>query len=289
MKRSLLATLVALSVGIPAMAGAATAPTISITTPANGATFSRSASETIIVTGTSTFGAAVPATKTFYLRRDACGATQGAPNPRLSTTSGTDGGDGCGNLLGGASATTTNYPAENGLPLTIDPGKNAKIVIATSSWSGFGGVGNQQVSVTLTGQAGNQTKTLGSASQTVLLTPGTDVQNYEFIFPVQNPGAPLSSLDLAVTIGGGFQHGHVNLNGASFVELPVLDTGRIDVSSDSSSFAAAKTVQAEIASNGTWTAEIVTPAAGSSRKIYARAVQGGTTTQAAPVSITVTA
>jgi hypothetical protein len=287
MKRSLLALLVVLAVAIPTVAGAATAPTISITSPAPGATISKAVSDTILVNGTATFDVPVAATRTFYLRRDACGGSA-AQNTRLSTASGTDGGDGCGNLIGGASTATTNYPAENGLPLTVDTTKAAKVTIVVSSFTGLGGVGNQQITATLTGRAGSTTKTLGSGSQSILLTPGTDAYTYEITIPIANPGAPISTLNLALAIGGGFQHGHVNLNSASFVELPILDTGRVDVSSDSSTFAASKTAQAVLNGDGTWTAEIVTPSVGS-RKIYARAVQGGLTTNATPVSITVIA
>jgi hypothetical protein len=287
MKRPLLAALVAFVVAIPAVASAAN--TISVTSPANGATFSRAIWETIPVTGTATFGVPVATTKTFYLRRDGCGATAGPANTRLSVASGTDGGDGCGNTLGGVSAATTQYPAADGVPLTVDAGKTAKVTIVLSSFTGLGGVGNQQVTATLTGLAGNQTKTLGTGSQTILIVPGTDVYTYEITFPVANPGAALSSLNLAVGIGGGFQHGHVNLNGASKVDLPILDKGRVEVSSDSATFSPSKTVEAVVSPDGTWTAEVVVPSAGS-RKIYARAVQtGSSTVNAAPVSITVTA
>ena len=288
MKRPVLSALVALAVALPATAGAApTAPTISITGPANGASISRAASETIYVTGTAAFGEAIPASRTFYLRRDACGGGT-PPNTRLSTATGTDGGDGCASLTSGVLPATTNYPAEeSGLPLTVDSSKPAKVTIVLSSWSGGTGAGTQQVTATLTGRAGNQQRTLGAGTHSMDVT-GVDAYTADITIPLQNPGAPISTLNLAVTIGGGVQHGHVNLNGASFVELPILDTGRIDVSSDSATFAPSKTVKADLSADGTWTAEINTPSAGN-RKIYARAVQSNLTTQATPVAITVTA
>jgi hypothetical protein len=238
------------------------------------------------VTGTAAFGAPTPTTRTFYLRRDACGGNT-PPNTRLSTSAGTDGGDGCASLTSGVLPATTNYPAENGLPLTVDATKTAKVTVVLSSWSGVTGAGTQQVTATLTGRAGNQQRTLGAGTHSMDVT-GVDAYTADITIPLQNPGAPLSTLNLAVTIGGGVQHGHVNLNSASFVELPILDTGRVDVSSDSATFAPSKTVQAEFSSDGTWTAEIATPSTGS-RKIYARAVQAGApTTNSTPVSITVT-
>jgi hypothetical protein len=287
MKRPVLSALVTLAVALPATAGAAPQPpTISVTSPANGASFSRANSETIIVTGTSAFGEAIPASRTFYMRRDACGGSV-PPNLRLSTTAGTDGGDGCGNLISGVLPGTENYPAENGLPLTVDFARTAKVTVVLSSWSGVTGAGTQQVTATLTGRAGNQQRTLGAGTHSMNVT-GVDAYTADITIPLQNPGAPISTLNLALTIGGGVQHGHVNLNGASFVELPILDTGRVDVSSDSATFAPSKTVQADISADGTWTAEITTPSAGN-RKIYSRAVQANMTTQATPVSITVTA
>lgn len=283
MKRPLLAALVALVVGIPAMASAAN--TITITSPTNGASISKGNSPTTIVTGTAAFGAAVPATRVFYVRRAGCGANAGPANTRLSITQGTDS-TSCGSTTAPL-ASTSQYPAEDGIPLTVDASKPASATITLSSFSGVTGVGTQVVTATLTGRVGNQTKTLGTGTHS-MDTLGVDTYAAEFPIPLANPGGPITTLNLALTISGAAQHGFVNYGGTSFINLPILDTGSVDVSSDSSTYAASKTVKAELSADGTWVAEITTPSAGS-RKIYARAVQGTTKVEAAPVSITVTA
>ena len=80
---------------------------------------------------------------------------------------------------------------------------------------------------------------------------------------------------------------NLGLSGDSKFTLPVYGLGVVEVSSDSATFAKSKTVQAIVAPDGTWTAEIAPPTAGS-RFIHARATQAGTKLTATPVNITVT-
>ncbi|MGH2709730.1 MAG: hypothetical protein ACRDH9_00795 [Actinomycetota bacterium] len=294
MRRSLLATLVALAVGIPAVAGAVTAPTISIGSPSGGTSFSRAVWETIPVSGLASFDVAPATDRTFYLRGEGCGATE---EFWLSVESGTDGYDGCG-IIGGlplneAIGSASAFESRDGVPLLLDASKNVTGQIRAESWFGDGtpGVGLVSVDVTLTGRkTTNQSVTIGTDTLEGTNT-GADGVNIPFTFDIP------ANLDLvalkAVTIdvlvrGANYNSSNLGLSGDSHFTLPIFDPGRVDVSSDSATFSAAKTVQATVEANGTWSAEILVPNTGS-RKIYARAVQAGVTTNAAPVSITVTA
>jgi hypothetical protein len=295
MRRPLLASLVALSVGIPAVAGAAAAPTISIGSPTSGATFSRAAFDTIPVSGLVGFDVPPSSNRQFYLRGTGCGATA---DLWLSTESGEDEYDGCGSqaglptreVLGG----TLNFAsAHDGVPLLLDASKNVTGQVRGESWVGDGipGVGQVKADVDLYGvKAEGQTVTIGSGTYAALNT-GTDgvIIQYNFDIPANLDRVYLTDLRMDVLIHGvNWNSGNLGLSGDSHFTLPIFDPGRVDVSSDSATFSAAKTVTAVVDANGAWTAEISVPNTGS-RKIYARAVQAGVTTNATPVSITITA
>lgn len=282
-----------------AMTGAQAATSIAITSPAAGTTFSRASDETITVTGTATFGPAVPENRTFYLRGSGCGATEAF---WLSVESGTDEYDGCGTIgglpfneviyqLGGGPNT---FAAQDGIPAILDASKNVTGTIRAESWTGDGtpGVGQVVVEVSLSGaDAEGNSVTIGSDTLEAMNT-GTDGVQLPFTFDIGDSldKVALTELTLSVEIHGVNQNSsNLGLSGDSKFTLPVLDAGLVEVSSDSSTFSASKTVKAELASDGTWTAEIPTPAIGASRKIHARAVQGGVKTTAAPVGIVVTA
>lgn len=294
MKRPLVATLVALAVAMPAVAGAVTAPTISITSPAAGASFSRSIYDTIPVSGIATFGEPVAEDRTFYLRGTGCGATE---DFWLSTLSGTDEYDGCG-IIGGLPAQEffmepSIFPSRDGLPVLLDASKDVTGTIRAESWFGDGipGVGQVTVEVSLSGtKSNNQGVTIGQDTLEAVNTGADGVQlPFTFDIAANLDKAPLKDLTFSVLIhGANYNSGNLGLSGDSKFTLPIFDPGRVDVSSDSATFSASKTVQATFNANGTWKAEVVVPNTGS-RKIYARAVQAGVTTDATPVSITVTA
>lgn len=282
-----------------AMNGAQAATSIAITSPAAGSTFSKAVDETITVTGTSSFGPAVPESRTFYLRGSGCGATEAF---WLSVESGTDEYDGCGTIgglpvneviyqLGGGANT---FSAQDGVPAILDASKDVTGTIRAESWTGDGtpGVGQVVVEVSLAGaDAEGNSVTIGTDTLEATNT-GADGVQLPFTFNIADAldKVALTELALSVEVHGVNQNSsNLGLSGDSKFTLPVLDAGLVEVSSDSSTFSASKTVKAELASDGTWTAEIPTPAIGASRKIYARAVQGGFKTLAAPVGIIVTA
>jgi hypothetical protein len=294
MKRSLLAGLVVLAVAIPAMAGAATAPTISIGSPTTGASFSRTFFESIPVSGLATFDAPVASTKTFYAHRDGCADSN---DPKyLSVTAGAGETEGCQYVLppaavdaaGGAEET---FPTQDGVPVTLDASRNLHVRIQADGSTSLG-VGLADLSYQLNATKTNgQSVQLGSGTKQYPVTPlsADYVSDFNIDLPDSVHNVSFRDLTLVVKIvGAQAQHGGLDYNGQTFIEVPIFDGGTVQVSSDSATFSAAKTVNATLNANGTWNAEVVVPNTGS-RKIYARAIQGAVTTNATPVSITVTA
>jgi len=81
--------------GLVAIAAAAAgSTTVTFATPKAGSTISLHSNPYTAVAGGVSFAASNSQTTRFYLRRDGCGTSN--DNPRLSTTGGTDAGDGCG-------------------------------------------------------------------------------------------------------------------------------------------------------------------------------------------------
>ena len=280
-------TVLALAAVLAFSAVASATPTVAITTPLAGSTFSRAVFDTISVTGTATFDAPVAATRKFYLRREVCGANN--PGTRLSTVAGGET-IGCGGLYSAATPIVDTYPAQNGLPVVVDATKQAKLTIVTGAWvSGVGGgIGQEKIDVTLTGvTAEGETKTIGTGTKTTLVTPDQDEVTTVIDIPLQQLTDVFTAFTMRTSISGTVMRSYVSYGGASFLEVPIMDVGTVQVSSDSSTFSATKTVDAVFQSDGTWAAEIPVPSAGA-RTIYARAVQGATKINAEPVSITVT-
>ena len=262
-------------------------PTIAITDPADGTTVSRS-QETMLVSGTAAFDAPVATTRQYYFRRDACGNAADA-NRRLSVVKG--GEDiGCGGLTSAAQPLVDVYPAVDGVPVTLDPTRDATVKVVAGAWlaGAGGGAGQEKVDAVLTGvTADGDTVTIGSGTDTVLVTPNMDVVTHTITVPLDDAATQqFNALTLTTTISGTVGRSYVSYAGDSLMDLPIMDAGTVQVSGDSSTFSASKTVDAVLNGDGTWTAEIPVPTAGA-RKIYARAVQGTSKINATPVAITV--
>ena len=274
------------------------APTVTITSPADGDTISRGANPTFTMAGGVSFDTPAPTTTRYFARRAACGGTADQ-NMRLSTTSGTDGGTGCGyiggwNLLGTADEPgfAMDFPAENGVPLTLDAGRAIATRIIASSYQGIqnGPVGIAAGQATMTATLTADGQPLGSQSVTQTILPTTVNYTYDFSFtaPAGLDKRDFGSLSLRLTMRGpGFGHGYVVKSGASYVDLPTYTASfdrRVQTQVNSGPWVNA-TVGAEL--DG-WSATINTPAAGS-HFIRARAVQGGVTTAAVTQVLHVTA
>src|SRR5438093_2406488 len=148
----LAAVLVTASVLLTGVAAGATS-SVTITTPRPGQSISLKKNPYLAVAGAVQFAPTTPGSTTFYLRRDGCGTSN--DNPHLSTTSGTDGGDGCGLIfnavvgLGGDAdqGAFIDFPATDGMPLALDASRSITGVVDLQGL----GVGAAAVDVSMEG------------------------------------------------------------------------------------------------------------------------------------------
>ncbi|MFL5843440.1 MAG: hypothetical protein ACJ762_02025 [Solirubrobacteraceae bacterium] len=164
-----------------------------------------------------------------YVARDACGGTDAA-NLRLASAVGAFT-SGCGSLVGGLGGSDSDYAttaSDEALPVTLDTTRPIHVEVAVSSDPGvlLGGIGDETVSLTLTGTRGTKTVDLGMASETTPLE--TMLQQTEHVYTFDLPlditkAGTYSGFDLILNVGGSQQSGYVNHGGGSYVELPVPD------------------------------------------------------------------
>lgn len=296
MKTSIVRALAALggvaALALAAGAARASAPALTITSPASGAHVSLKRNPYLAVAGTAAFAAPTAGTTTFYLRRDGCGTAN--DNPHLSVTSGTDGGDGCGLVLtvvgvGGDvdQSAFVDYPSTDGMPLTLDSSRAATGVIDLENLSiqdAGTASGLVTVDVTMEGLVQGQGVAIGSDSESVLVTPGKT--SYPVSFRIQPSGAvdkaDLSGVDLRVRVHGPYAFsGFIANSGASWVALPSWSASfrrSVEISVDDPGFA--QPVPARV-DGSDWSVAVPTPAIGK-HVVYARGTQGFDTS--APVS-----
>lgn len=273
------------------LAGASTS--LTVTTPRQGQSFALHNTSYIPVAGTVSFAPATPSSTTFFVRRDGCGTSN--DNPHLSVTKGTDAGNGCGLTLtsivglGGVvdQSASVDFPSEDGMPLTLDAGRNVTGTIDLESIAladGAGaGAGDLTVDISLEALVGGSGVAIGSTSQTVVITPVA--ADYPVQFTVQPNSAlnktDLSGVDLRVHVQGPFVFsGFIGNSGASWVVLPSYTaslTDSVQISIDDPTFANPIPARIFSTSKGTqWSLAIPTPAVGK-HTLYARSQQGFTT------------
>lgn len=266
------------------------APTVTITSPTSGASFSRSASPRIDVAGAVSFDAPEPSERTFYMRRTSCTTDQ-----RLTTDQGTETSS-CAETVSltpvaEEQAAGTTYDAEDGVPLTLDASRPITGVVSVVSYigqSGAGaGAGLTTIDISLTG--GSQP--LGSTTVSYTATPAQ--YRHDTQWSIQPPAnldkKDLSSLQLMIKVRGrNAMHGFVRPNSTKFT-IPIYTESfsrKVEVAVDNGAFSATGiTVSLDL---GTYTGSVVTPAVGA-HTIKARAVQGSKISEVASVPITVTA
>jgi hypothetical protein len=292
------AALIAIAAATAAVAAAA-GPSVTITSPTAGQKISLRHNAYTAVAGTASFATPSAQATRFYLRRDGCGTAN--DNPHLSVTSGTDGGDGCGLLLtivgvGGTAdqGAFVDFPSTDGMPLTLDA---SSPVSGTIDLESFGisdplaaGTGLVTVSVSLEALNQGNGVSVGSDSETVLITP-TQTE-YPVAFAIQPNGAldraDLSGLDLRVHVEGPYAFsGFIGNSGKSWTDVPAWSASfnqAVQISLDDPSFTNA--VAARL-SGTTWSVALPTPALGN-HIVYAESTQGFDTGAAASRSFTVT-
>src|SRR2546430_6427579 len=147
-------------------AGAGTT-SVTITTPRSGSTIALHSNPYTAVAGGVSFASATAQTSRFYLRRDGCGTSN--DNPHLSTTNGTDGGDGCGLIvnavvgLGGDAdqGAFIDFPATDGLPLAFDASRPITGVIDLQGL----GIGLAEVDVSMEALVNGEGVAVGSDTE----------------------------------------------------------------------------------------------------------------------------
>jgi hypothetical protein len=293
------AALIAIAAAAAAAVAAAAGPSVTITSPTAGQKISLRHNPYTAVAGTASFATPSAQATRFYLRRDGCGTAN--DNPHLSVTSGTDGGDGCGLVLtivgvGGTAdqGAFVDFPSTDGMPLTLDA---SSPVSGTIDLESFGisdplaaGTGLVTVSVSLEALSQGNGVSVGSDSETVLITP-TQTE-YPVAFAIQPNGAldraDLSGLDLRVHVEGPYAFsGFIGNSGKSWTDVPAWSASfnqAVQVSLDDPSFTNA--VAARL-SGTTWSVALPTPALGN-HIVYAESTQGFDTGAAASRSFTVT-
>jgi hypothetical protein len=281
------ALLIALAAGI----AAASTSSVTITSPKAGSSLSARTNPTTSVAGGVTFAAAGAQTSRFYLRRDGCGTSN--DNPHLSTTSGTDAGDGCGLVITAVAGVGgdvdqnafEDFPASDGMPLALDTSRN---ITGTIDINGTA-IGAVELDVSLEALVGGQGVAVGSDSETFLLDPTASDNAVPFTITPSAAlaNADLQALDLRVHIHGpAFDAGFLGYSGKSWVDLPSYTASvnrSVSVSVDDPTFANA--VPATV--NGSaWSVRIPTPAIGK-HTIYAESTQGFDTSAPAATTFTV--
>jgi hypothetical protein len=294
--KALLLPLVAAS-ALAAVIGAAAASSgttsVTITTPAAGSTVVLHKNPYTAVAGGVSFAAADPQTTRFYLRRDGCGTSN--DNPHLSTTSGTDGGDGCGlvvNAVAGVGgdadqAAFIDFPATDGMPLAFDAGRN---ITGAIDLQGLG-LGVAEVDVSMEALVGGQGVTVGSDTETAVLDPTASDNSIPFtIRPAASlGGADFQGVDLRVHLHGPYLYsGFIGLSGKSWADLPSFSASvnrSVQISVDDASFA--NPIPARIEPSGSsWSVAVPTPAPGR-HTIYAESAQGFDVSAPASTTFTV--
>jgi hypothetical protein len=289
--------LVALAAGVCALAlalgAAASSTSVTITTPTAGQKVSLKRTPYLAIAGAASFASASATATKYYLRRDDCG---GNDNPRMSVTSGTDGGDGCGLIvnavvgLGGDAdqAAFVDCPAADGLPLALDSSRAINGVIDLAGL----GLGAATVDVSMEALVNGEGVPIGADTETAILDPTASDNPVPFTIQpnVALGGADLQGVDLRVHIHGPqIYSGFIGLSGKSWVDVPSYAASvnrSVRVSIDDASLAKAVPARLDSAARN-WSIAVATPAIGK-HTIYVQSTQGFDSSPVASRSFTVT-
>ncbi len=294
----------ALAVAIPAalalIAGVATAssPSVTITSPKEGQSFSQKRVPNLPVYGGVTFAAANPNTSLFYVRRDGCGTSN--DNPHLSISSGTDAGSGCGSLINGVvgaggdadAGAFVDYPSADGMPLAPDASRNITGTIDVQGFVGPAQAGVMEADVSMEALVNGNGVQVGSDAEMVVLDPtaSDNVINFTITPNAALDKADLSGIDLRLHLHGPYVFsGFVATNGLSFVDIPSYTASAnksVLLSVDDPTFANPVPVAINSSQDG-WSVVIPTPSVGK-HTLYAESVQGFDTSAVVARHFTVT-
>jgi hypothetical protein len=126
--------------------------------------------------------------------------------------------------------TPTDFPAIDGLPLTLDPARKIHVVVSVGTFGGavIGGIGNETVTLALTGKLHGSNATVSIASGSATMSAVDRIQSETVTYtidlaPTADKAGVYKSLNLAVNRYGSVQSGYMDLNGASLISFPIID------------------------------------------------------------------
>lgn len=290
-KKTAVTGMLALALSLVATTAGA-APTVTITTPADGSTVSKSASPTLTVTGDVAFDTPEASELQFFVRRTGC-----TDDKRLSVEQGAET-SGCAEANSHTPAneitrTPTLFNAADGLPFTLDASRSVQGVVTLTSFQQpvYAGGGQVIVDISLSGSSGGTAIDLGSTSVNYIAIPSQPPVSTPWTIspPTSADKKDFTSFTLSLTIRGiHITHGYVRPNGTNLT-LPTYSasfTRAVQTAVDNASFTSTGvTVSPDFTS---YSANLNTPAIGA-HTIKVRAVQGGSTSAVVTSAITVTA
>lgn len=327
MKRKLVTVVVAVVVVAALVSPAGAAGTITITSPADGASISRSATPQIALAGTVAFAAPVPVERKFYMvgeHRTSCNTVTtpgGGTCPDRLILEPKDESSQRDRLASqvsvGSSCTTLgcvnnwqtmepgSFSGENsGVPYTLDT-SNPVTGVFTLRWDDEGvalSAGQAKVTFELTGVTGGQEVSLGETSASKLVLPGA-AATHEFSFSIQTPAEfnkkDFTYLWLETRVGGTYrdpsQTTHtrpfVVQGGASYMVVPGYSASfgppSVQVAVDRGAYSSQGTTLSPDLTS--WSGSVPTPKRnGGPYTIKARALQGVVPLAETSMRITVT-
>lgn len=268
---------------------AESSPGVSIDTPVEGATVSRSATSLLDASGTMQFAAPEQSEQRFYARYD-CGDT--AAEPELSVMD--DGSSvGCAPLVSitpaaelGLLPTSYDFEAVDGVPFTLDATRPLTGVVTTAGYCcglGSPAVGAGAVTVDISATAmmrqsptGSSTRELGTTTITYTATPLQE--EYDHAWQIDLPGEldqrDVEGLTLTVDVHGvNVLHGYIVSN-STFLTVPTYTASfdrTVEVALNDGAFTAHDVTLS--GDRTTWDAAVPMPALGQ-HTLRVRATQG---------------
>jgi hypothetical protein len=293
-----LAVLVPAALALVVGVALASSTSVTITTPKEGASFSKKRMPNLPVTGGVTFAAANPSTSLFYVRRDGCGTS--SDNPHLSISTGTDAGSGCGSLINGVvgaggdadAGAFVDYPSNDGMPLSLDASRNITGTFDIQGFVGPAQAGVMEADISMEALVNGNGVAIGSVTEMVVLDPTASDNLIKFTIAPASAldKKDLSGIDLRLHLHGPYAFsGFVATNGLSFVNVP-SHTASVNravlLSLDDPTFASPIPVAINSSYSG-WSVVIPTPGVGK-HTLYAQSVQGFDTSAVVARHFTVT-
>lgn len=283
----------------PGAAAAPAAPTVSMTTPEEGAVISRGASPMLEVAGTVAFETPVPQERIYYVRRSGCqddqrlSVVRGGAEETACSTPVTEPEPPPPSLVGGHQSFTI-YEAVDGVPLTLDASRPLTGVVTQTHGLDVNGqrtgAGPTDIGITVfAGDVVGIRHNLGRTSVAWLALPTEPHTQLSWSIdpPTGLDKKDFVSLEMHVNAFDQNPWRTYTVPNETNLTVPIYSASfdrRVQVSLDGGPFSAAPvTLAADLTG---WTASVPTPEVGG-HTVAARALQGNQTSATVPRTFTV--